>query len=167
MPETEVVKTNAGVEPTAVQKARIASLQRFNWYFVYTPILVLFLIVLILTGLLTWGALSPNIVGTRPFISGVADIILILAIMPMTLLCLIPPLAMVGFMVYRRRKKKVDGVQYGRLHRLFWRIERLLDIVQAKTEAILPKVGQPIIRLNALLAYITTLLDHIMRLFRR
>jgi hypothetical protein len=166
MPETEVVKTNAGVEPTAVQKARITSLQRFNWYFVYTPILVLLLIVLTLTGLLTLGALSPKIIGTRPFISCVADIIIILTILPMSLLCLVLPLAMVGFMVYRRGKKK-DGTQYGRLHRLFWRIERLLDIVQAKTEAILPKVGQPIIRLNALLAYITTLLDHIMRLFRR
>jgi len=166
MPETEVVKANTGVKPTAVQEARVASLQRFNWYFVYIPLLVLLLTVFILTGLLTWGTLSPNITGTRVFISGVADIIVILAAIPMSLICLVPPLAAVGFMVYRRQKKE-DGAKYGRLHRLFWRIEGIVDIVQAKTEAILPKVGQPIIRLNAILAFITTLLYHIVSLFRR
>jgi hypothetical protein len=166
MPETEVVKANSGVGPTAVQQARMASLQRFNWYFVYTPLLILLLTVLILTGLLTWGALSPNITGTRAFISGVADIIIILVAMPMTLLCLVPPLAAVGFMVYRRQKQK-EGRKYGRLYRLFWRIESILDIVHTRSEALLPRVTQPIIRLNAIMAFFTTLLNHISRLFRR
>jgi hypothetical protein len=166
MPEAEVAKANTGVEPTAVQEARVASLNRFNWYFVYAPILVLLLAVFILTGLLMWGALSPNISGTRAFISGVANIIVILAAIPMSLMCLVPSLAAVGLMLYRRQKQK-EGVKYGRLHRLFWRIETILDIVQAKTEANLPKVGQPIIRLHAILAFITTLLHHIASLFRR
>ena len=166
MPETEVAKANTGVKPTAVQEARVAALQRFNWYFVYTPVLVLLLAVFILTGLLMWGALSPNIRGTRAFISGVADIVVILVAIPMSLACLVPPLAGVGFMVYQRQKRK-EGVEYGRLHRLFWRIEGIVDRVQARSEVILPKVGQPIIRLHANLAFITTWLNHIVSLFRR
>jgi hypothetical protein len=166
MPETEVIKANTGVEPTAVQEARVASLQRFNWYFVYTPLIVLLLVILILTGLLMWGVLSPNIVGTREFASGVADIVIILAALPMTLIGLLPPLGLVGFMLYQRQKKGA-GAKYGRLHRLFWRIDSILDIVQTKAEKTVDKAGQPVIRLNALMAYIITLFHHIVSLFRR
>lgn len=166
MPELEVTKVNTGLKPNAAQEARIASLKHFNWYFLYTPIIVLLLLIFILTGLLMWGVLSPNIVGTRQFASGLADIIVILAVLPMTLFCLVPPLGMVGFIFYRRQKNK-SGPKYGRLHRLFWRIDSILDIVHNKTETTLDKVSRPVIRLNALLAYITTLLNHIVSLFRR
>ena len=166
MPETEVTKVNTGLKPTAAQEARIASLKRFNWYFLYTPIIVLLLIIFILTGLLMWGVLSPNIVGTREFASGLADIIVILAVLPMTLFCLVPPLGMAGFMIYRRQKNKTEP-KYGRLHRLLWRIDNIVDIVQAKAEPTLDKVGHPVIRLNAFFAYITSLLNHIVSLFRR
>ena len=166
MPEVEVTKTNMGIEPTAVHKERLASRQQFNWYFVYTPIIILSLILIILTGLLIWGAFSPHITGTREFVSGVADIIIILTILPMTLMCLAPPLATIGFIIYRRRKQE-ERKKYGRLQTLFWRIDNIIDIVQAKIEQILPKIGQPVIRLNAILAFITTLLDHIVGIFRR
>lgn len=166
MPETEVINANRGAEPTVVQEARITSLKRFNWYFVYTPLLVLLLIILILTGLLLWGVLSPNIVGTREFASGVADIVIILAVLPMTLICLVPPVGLVGFMIYRRQKNQDEG-KYGRLHRLLWRVDNLLDTLQPKIEAAVDKVSRPIIRLNAVLAYITTWLNHIVNLFRR
>lgn len=166
MPEVEVTQTNTGIEPTAVQQKRTTSRQRFNWYFVYTPLIIFGLILLILTGLLIWGALSPHILGTREFVSGVADIIIIFTILPMTLICLLPPLAVVGLITYRRRNRD-ETKKYGRLQTLFWRTDNILDIVQAKLEAILPKVGQPVIRLNTILAFITTLLDHLMSLFRR
>lgn len=167
MPEVEVTKTNTGIEPTAVQQTRATSSERFNWLVIYTPLIILGLILLILTGLLIWGSLSPHVVGTREFVSGVADIIIILAILPMTLMCLVPPLAIVGFTIYRRRNKKEEKEKYGRLQRLFWRIDNIIDIVQAKTESTLSKIGQPVIRLNAILAFISTFLDHIMSLFRR
>ncbi|MCB8942315.1 MAG: hypothetical protein H6658_00935 [Ardenticatenaceae bacterium] len=167
MPEVEVTKANTGIEPTAVQQARAASRQRFNWFFIYTPLIIFSLILLIITGLLIWGALSPNITGTRKFVSGVADIIIILTILPMTLLCLLPSVAVIGVIVYRRRSQEGEPEKYGRLQRLFWRIDNILDIVQAKITAVLPKVGQPVIRLNAILAFVTTMLNHLVSLFRR
>jgi len=166
MPKVAVTKTNTGIEPTADQETRAASLQRFNWYFVYPPLIVLGLILLTLTGLLIWGALSPHILGTREFVSGVADIVVILTVLPMTLMCLVPPLALVGFIIYRRQKKE-ERPKYGRLQTLFWRIGNIIDIVQTKIETILPKVGQPIIRLNAILAFITTMVNQIASIFRR
>lgn len=167
MPEVEVTKANTGIEPTAVHQERIASLKRHNWLFVYAPLIIFGIILLVLTGLMFWGALSPRIVGTREFVSGVADIIIILTILPLSLMCLIPPLALGGFVIYQRRKQGEKREEYGRLQRLFWRIEGIIDTVHHKIEANLSKVGQPIIRLNAIMAFVTTLLDHIVNFFRR
>ena len=166
MSEAEVIQIDTGIQPTAVQQARATALKRFNWYFIYTPLVVLLLILLVLTGLLLWGALSPQIVGTREFVSGVADIVIILTALPMTVACLVPPLALVGFTIYRRQKNQVEQRPYGRIQPLFWRLDNMIDTAREKGEPILPKLSQPVIRLNAILAYITTLIDHLVSIIR-
>jgi hypothetical protein len=165
MPEAEVIQTNRGAQPTAVQQERIDALKRSNWLFIYAPILFFVIVLLVLTGLLLWGAFSPNIVGTREFASGVADVIIILTTLPMILLCLTLPLGLFGFTIYRRQKQGTER-PYGRLRPLFWRVDNILDTVQDKVETTAPKVAQPVTKLNALVAFIGTWLEAIVRYFR-
>jgi hypothetical protein len=166
MSKAKVTQTNSGYEPTAVQQQRLASRKRFNWLVLYTPLILAAIIIFTVIGLLLWGALSPHIVGTREFASGVADIIIIATTIPMVLLCLLPPLGMVGLVVYRRQKRE-EGVKYGRLQTLFWRIDKLLTTIHNKTDETLPKVAKPVMQMNGFFAFISTFIQQIKRLMTR
>ena len=160
MSKAEATQTNNGYEPTAVQQQRMASRKRFNWLVLYTPLILAAIIVFTVIGLLLWGALSPHIVGTREFASGVADIIIIATTIPMVLLCLLPPLGLFGFVMYRRQKRE-EGVKYGHLQTLFWRLDKLLTTIHDKTGETLPKVAKPVVQMNGFFAFINMLIQQI------
>ncbi len=155
MPETEVAQTTGEFEPTTIQLERLAQQKRFTWLAIYTPVIITVLIILALVILMIWAVLSPTVVGTADFISGVADIIIIATTIPMILLCLLPPAAMIGLIVYRRQNRP-EGVQYGRLQTLFWRIDKFITTVNQKTDETLPKVAKPVVQFNSLIAGVQT-----------
>ncbi|GAB4267154.1 MAG: hypothetical protein Kow0080_09000 [Candidatus Promineifilaceae bacterium] len=156
-------------QPTEEQRARMAALKKFNWLFVYTPILLGVTITIVLIGLLLWGAFSPAAESTHAFISALADITVIFIIIPQLFLCALPTLGAVGFVVYKRQNKPEDGQppQYGRLQTLFWKIDNLLTKAQTAIQNTAPKVAQPVIKGNAILAYLTTILKHLKNNFTR
>ncbi len=145
-------------EPTLIQKERAATLRRFNRLYVYLPLGLASLGALTLVILMLWGALSPNIVGTREFASGLADIVLILTILPLLLLCAIVPAAAVGYAVYRRQQPQRE---HGRLQPLFWRLDSLVNKAHDKAETALPKAANPVISGHARMTYWRTLIKKI------
>jgi hypothetical protein len=151
-------------EPSAAQVERAAALRRFNWLYVYAPLGLLALLALVLVGLLAWGVLSPHVVGTAAFASGLADIIIILTIIPLQVLCAIVPLAAIGYVLYRRQQPKRE---HGRLQTLFWKIDTFLDKAAAKVDTALPKAANPVIRGYALAAYWRTFINAVKKLVIR
>lgn len=145
--------------------ARAAWLRRFNWLALYLPLGLAGLVGLVLVGLLLWGVLSPNITGTREFASGLADIVLIVTIMPLLLLCAIVPLAAIGFAIYRRQQPQRE---YGRLQPLFWRLDSLLGKVHNKAETALPKAANAVISGHTRMTYWRELIKNLRKqLIRR
>lgn len=168
---TPVSREIAGTtyEPNLEQRQRAAALRRFNWLYVYTPILLLSLAALILVGLLLWGVLSPNIEGTSAFVSGLADMIVILFSLPLLLLCAIGPaalIAMIALDVKRRRDPQAASLLQ-RLHTLLWRLDNIVARVLVKTRELSARVARLVIRVQAGAAYLKAWLNRIKRVFIR
>lgn len=154
---------------SAEQLQRAAALRRFNWLYVYTPVIVLSLVALTLVILLLWGVLSPNIEGTNAFVSGLADVVIILFSLPLMLLCAIGPAALVGMIVLdvRRRRDPQAVPILDRLQRLLWRLDSLAGSVLLKTRELSHKAAELVIRAHTRIAYLKTLFNRIKRVFIR
>lgn len=167
-PPSETVQT-----PSAEQLNRAAQRRRFNLLFVYLPIIIAAIGVITLVVLMIIGVLNPPTEETQIFVSGLADLIIILVTLPLAFVCGAIPLGIVGYLVYRRRQKPTEPqantteVKYGRLQKLFWKVEDLIVKSGNKSDELLPKVAQPVIRGNAFFAYIETLLNHLKQFFVR
>ena len=161
----EEMRSNTFV-PTAVQLERAEALTRFNRWAIYVPLGVLatavvgFLIYLLI--LAVW----PPYEDTRLFLSGVADIILILFMLPVVLLFGLLLAGIFGGAFYWRQSKKETGEpslqnKYGRLRLLLWKLDQKLSTVYRKVDQLMPKIAQPVMRLNATLAYISSWLGQL------
>ena len=161
----EEMRSNTFV-PTAVQLERAEALTRFNRWTIYVPLGVLatavvgFLIYLLI--LAVW----PPYEDTRLFLSGVADIILILFMLPVVLLFGLLLAGIFGGAFYWRQSKKETGEpslqnKYGRLRLLLWKLDKKLSTVYRKVDQLMPKIAQPVMRLNATLAYISSWLGQL------
>lgn len=164
--------TTSAHQPDPSQRERTQALRRFNWLAVYLPIIAGGILILVLTGLLIWGALSPRIEGTAAFASGLADLTLILFMLPMMVLCAIGPAALIGLIVYavKRRRDQKDApppIGDNRIQRLFWRLDNLLNTIQTRTNKTAVQAARPVIKANAELAYTQTLLQRIKQIFKR
>lgn len=159
--------------PTETQLTRAASLRRFNWLYVYAPVLLGGLVILALVVWMLVGIFTTEGAETAAFLSGLADLILIFFMMPMLLLCALGPAALGGILYYaydRRRKQREANVPVlagGPVQRLFWRLESLLDTVREKLDAIYPRIAGPIIKMNSLLAYLGSWISQIKRHFNK
>ena len=151
-------------EPAAAQLARAAALRRFNRVYVYLPLGLAGLGVLALLGWLSWQVFAAVDEEIGVMTSALADIIVILTLIPLLLLCAIVPLAAVGFVVYRRQQPKRE---YGRLPTFFWRVDIFLDKARGKTEIALTKTAAPVIRGHALWAYLATIFNNLKKKFAR
>jgi hypothetical protein len=151
-------------QPVPEQLERAAALRQFNRLFVYLPLAVFSLAGLVLVGLLLWGVFSPNVTGTREFVSGLADLVVIMTVMPLLLLCAIVPAAAIGWLVYRRQQPRQE---HGRFQTLFWRLDTLLTRFQATLATTLPKAAAPVIKGHAWAAYLRALLENLKKLLIR
>jgi hypothetical protein len=142
-------------EPTFTQQERAMARRRFNRLYIYLPLGLASMAIVALVVLMLWGALSPNIVGTREFASGLADIVIILTIMPLLLLCAIVPAGAIGYVVYRRQQPQRE---HGRFQILIWRLDGLVNKAHDKVEVALPKAANPVIDGHARMTYWRTLI---------
>lgn len=159
--------------PTDAQKARAVALKRFNWLYVYTPLIIGAIILVALIALMFWAAFAAPVENSRQFLSGLADMVVIFIAVPMTLLCAIGPILLVGLIAYpiqQRRRRQESGIpapQGGRLQMLLWRLDALLNKMYGKIVEILPRVARPIIQMHGLLAYAGAWLARLKELLTR
>lgn len=156
--------------PTAVQLERANALKRFNRLVIYLPLGLLVTAVLGFLIYLLIIAIWPPYEDTRLFLSGIADIILILFMLPVVLIFGLLLAGIFGGLVYQRQSRKKNGVptlpqKYGRLRLLLWKLDQKLSTVYRKADQLMPKVANPVIRFNAFTAYVTTWLSAVWRKF--
>lgn len=151
-------------QPTAEQLERTAALTRFNRLYVYLPLIIFSAVGLFLLGLMLWGVFSPNENGAIGLMSGLADLIVIMTVIPLLLLCAVVPAAAIGLVVYRRQQPQR---KHGRFQTLLWRLDTLITKAQSKTATTLPKAAAPVIKGHAWAAYVRALVENIKKLFAR
>ncbi len=152
--------------PTAVQLERANALKRFNRLVVYLPLGLLTTAVLGLLIYLFVLAVWPPYEDTRLFLSGIADIILILFMLPVVIIFGLLVAGIFGGLIYRRQSRKVDGTptmqqKYGRLRVLLWKLDQKLSVVYRKVDQLMPRIANPVIRFNAFLAYMAAWLGQL------
>ena len=79
-------------EPTTAQLERDRLLRRRSRLYIYLPLGIVSFIALVLIALILIGIFAPGIQGTEEFISAVADIIVILWIIPMIIMVSLLPI---------------------------------------------------------------------------
>lgn len=147
--------------PTAVQLERANRLKRFNRWVIYLPLGLLATAVFGLFITLLIFAIWPPYEDTRLFLSGMADIFLIIFILPLILIFGLLLVGIIGGAIYWRRSRNEDGEpslqqKYGRLRLLLWKIDQqYLSKASQQIDKLMPALAQPIIRFNAFIAYIT------------
>jgi len=158
----------AEYQPTAAQKARAASLRRFNWLYFYLPILLFTIGGIAIIVLLLWSSLPAEREQQRLFVSGLADLILILTIAPLLLLCAIVPGTAVYLLVRGRREGQAP---IRRLQTLLWRLEAFLARIGRRVTETGNQAADKIIHAHSLTAglrqFIRSLPEQIKQFLRR
>ena len=156
------------VTPTPEQLERLEQRKRFRNRYIYAPVVVVTLLWLVAVVILLWLIVGvENEVAYRRILSGIADAIAILFLLPTVLLCAVPPLAVTGFFIYRRRQKRELPADVEQLP-LTWRIENIITRVKAQLETtILPAIANPVITAYAVAAFVRTLLVELRKMVSR
>ena len=151
-------------EPTDSHLERAAKLRRFNLLYIYAPIAAgSVIIVLAIVSLLYLALASPS-PETRITLSAVADAFITLATIPAMLLCAIVPTVwlVVALQLRERDASPVRGTQY-----LFWRVGYLAVIASDAISQLAEKIREPFVKVNAQVAYVSTLGRRLVALFKR
>ena len=159
--------------PTAEQLERERELKRFNRLYIYVPIGIAAAIGIFLLVLMLIGIFAPGLVGAEGFLSGLADTILVLWMMPMMVLCAIVPIAYVGYLINRRQRRGMlppDSplLRHSRTQMALWQAQNIADRVEEKTEEVSDQAAQPFINVTGFAAYVYSwLMILLTRPFRR
>lgn len=139
-------------------------LRRFNWLFVYTPILIGALVLIGLFGLMLWNSFRSPESAELSFYSGLADIILILVLIPLILVGLLGPAALGGLIYWavdsrRKRKEQTEPQPEGMfIQRYSWQLENIIDRAAVTIDQFVAKIAAQVIRLNGWLDYVAQFL---------
>ncbi|MEZ4590274.1 MAG: hypothetical protein R3D55_03930 [Chloroflexota bacterium] len=147
--------------PTAVQLQRAQALKRFNRLTVYLPLGLITAAVVGFFVYLLIIAIWPPQTDTRLFLSGVADIIFILFMLPVALIFGLLLVAIFGGAIYWRQSRKEEGepslqTKYGRFRLLLWKLDQKLSSLYRQIDQLMPKLAAPVIKFNATITYINT-----------
>lgn len=161
-------------QPSAEQRERRERRKRFYRLRVILPMVLVALLWLVVTLLLLWltvagewFAIDTDQAYYRTLVSGISDFLLILAILPLLLLCALPSALTVGLVVYRRKQKQARPPEPEKLP-LLWRVENgIKQVEQRLAQDILPKVAQPVISAHALVAFVKAFVRELREIITR
>ena len=139
--------------PTPEQLERKAALRRFNRLYLYLPMGIFSAVAIITAIALFWGAFSPDSTQRRVFISAVADIVVILATIPLILIFTAFVGGAVAAYFYMRSLPKQEN---GRVHIFLWQINNGINKVANKTDEIAPKLTKPITASHGVHSYLSS-----------
>jgi hypothetical protein len=164
MESVTTVETKPEYQPTPAQLARAAALRRFNRWFVYLPVSIAAVIALLVIGLLFWVTLIQPGENSRETVSGIASAVIILVSLPMTLLCALPSVLIIGAFVQGRQKGMAP---LKRVQTIFWQIDSLVLRLQTAVKNFTPKIAGIVIKAHAAVAYIRNLLNQLKNMLKR
>lgn len=164
METVTTVEPKPPYQPTAAQLQRAADLRRFNRWFVYLPVIAAAVIALVVVGLLFWVTLIQPGENSRETVSGIASAVVILAALPMTVLCALPSVLVIVAFVQGRQKGMAP---LKRIQTIFWQIDSLVLRLQSAVRSFTPRVAGVVIRAHTAAAYVRNLLNQIMNLLKR
>lgn len=164
MDVTDIAPQEQEYQPTDSQLERAAAIRKFNFRFVYLPIGLISLVVLLTVLALLYLALFPPNEETLQSISGLADAVTILGIMPLLLLCtIVPTLAVVATVQGKRR-----GIAPIRqLQLLLWRLDRGMTGLKRTIGRVAQKLANPFITIQAALAFVGSFLRRVASIFKQ
>jgi len=151
-------------EPTSAQAGRASALRRFNVLYVYAPLGFFAAVAVGMTVFLLIVALNPPGENALFLISGLADVALVLALLPVLIMGA-AVLVMIGYAFVQARKRGTAPVR--QTQRLFWRMENIVGRLYAQTQAGALAVTRPFISLHGAGAYLRELSRQISKLIRR
>lgn len=162
-------------KPSATQREREAALKRFNRLYVLMPVIAITVIsVLIITvmiiAVLVMAFSDTGNAKFLSFLSGLADITIIMFTIPMIILMISGPLLLGGMINMSRNRRKLDKPAFdqgGSLQVLLWKMDNLIQKSQEKTNEIAPKMADQVIRFNESLAYVAAFFKQIANFFKR
>lgn len=147
-----------GYEPTGEQRARLAAARRFRRLYIYLPLAMSTAVFAVLSLYLFYLALFPPHEGTHLFLSGLADFILALCLLPVVLIFGLVTTAGAGGYIYywyildEARRPIGPGPAHGRIRTLLWRVEFLFTRLLPEAHKVAARIARPVIRLNGWLA---------------
>jgi hypothetical protein len=159
-------------KPSAEQLERERALKRFNRNFITIPVVLALLIALTFTILMLVAVFIPGPTGSLAFLSGLADTILVLWMIPMTVLCAIVPILYIAYLVNRRQRRaelppQSPLLQHSRVEMALWQAQNISDRVDSKSESLSNRIAKPFIKLGEFSAYLFAWLTILTRPFRR
>jgi hypothetical protein len=162
-------------KPSVAQKERAAALKRFNRLYVLGPVIVFsvisFLIIIFMIIAVLVMSFNDDINAQYlSFISGLADITLILFIIPLIILMISGPALLIGMINKSRNRRRLGKPAFdqgGKLQVLLWKMDNLVKKSQTKTNEVAPKMAEQVIRFNESIAYAQGFFKQIIRFFTR
>lgn len=161
--------------PNDAQKEREAALKRFNRLYVLAPVIAIsvisaFLIILMIVIVLVMSFSDDMNAQYLSFISGLADITIIMFTIPMIILMISGPLMLAGMINMSRKRRKLGKPAFdqgGGLQVLLWKMDNLVQKSQNKTNEVAPQMAEQVIRFNELIAYAQGFFKQIIRYCKR
>jgi hypothetical protein len=164
METEEIIHVEAPYQPTAEQDERAARLRRFNLTFVYLPIGLLAALVVVVVVIMLIIAVNPPQGDSLAFLSGLADVTLIIAICPM-LLVGAGLLGLVGYIFSEARRRGTAPVRTTEM--LLWRLDALAVRLRGRTESAASKVVAPLMTMHGAIAYVKSLITQFVGMVKR
>ncbi len=161
----------AAYQPAPAQIERAAYWRRFTRLYVILPLSILSGIILILSIFLLYLAIWPATEQTRPFLSAVADILVIIFLLVVTFFfaLILAGIFGAGFAYRKYWRQQPDSAlkKYGYIRILLWQIDSLIDKPIPYINKFSKNIADLIIKINALLAYVESWLAQLKNLIIR
>lgn len=155
----------AAYQPSDEQVERAKAWQRFTRLYVILPITLVAFIIFIFSLFLLYQAIWPATAQTRPLLSGVADILVILFLLMVTLFFAIILTAVFGaafaYRKHRRSQPESALKEYGYIRILLWQIDKLIEKPIPTINKFSQTAADLTIKLNLKIAYLQAWLAQI------
>ena len=157
-PNNQTISSD-GFQPYPDQLNRVQAARRFTRLYVYLPLGIFTAIVLIITLYLLYLALFPPSEETYTYLSGLADFVLIMFMIPVVIIFGVLLFGGIGAYIYYKYYMDEEdrplppAPQYGRIRTLLWRIDELLIKIMPKVDTAVGTISRPVIAFHGWLAY--------------
>jgi hypothetical protein len=147
-------------QPTDEQLARAAATQRFIRLYVYLPMGLVTAVVTLITLYLLYLAFFPPTPDIYIFLSGLADFVMVMFLIPVVTIFGLLLTAGIGGTIYywyvmdEAERPIPPAPAYGRIRTLLWQIDSLIVRYRPKLLEAETQIARPVIQFNAWLVFI-------------